>query len=61
MSGDPIGRTIFCPPPDDWPHLGAALPDGLPGIEELLLGPGGHTTYWRTAELYVRLARMIEG
>ncbi len=67
-AGDPIGRTLFAPPPSPWPARpgsvatpdGLALPDGSPRLEEISIGAGGHSTYWTSPTLYARLAALIE-
>ena len=62
MSGDPIGRTVFDDPPPVWPGRAETktFERGTPAIEELLLGPGGHSAYWPQPKLYERLRRLID-
>ncbi len=59
---DPIGRTVFVPPPKHWSV--EAPPrrwtDGTPKLTELLLGTGGHGSYWTASKLYKELGRLIE-
>jgi hypothetical protein len=58
---DPIGRTVFLPPPEPWePGDGPKLPDGTPHLSELLLGTGGHGSYWTAEPLYKKLAALID-
>ena len=59
---DPIGRTVFRPPPEPWSAEGDRLtfPDGSPKLLERLLGTGGHSSYWTAPELYHELRRLIE-
>jgi len=58
---DPIGRTVFVPPPDPWePGVGPALPGGAPQLTELLLGTGGHGSYWTARPVYEKLAELID-
>jgi hypothetical protein len=61
-AGDPVGRTVFRAPPEPWTSEGSrlALPDGSPKLLELLLGEGGHSSYWTAPELYKELGRLIE-
>jgi hypothetical protein len=58
---DPIGRTVFMPPPKPWtPGPGPPLPDGTPRLSELLLGTGGHGSYWNAQPLYEKLAALVD-
>jgi hypothetical protein len=61
-AGDPVGRTVFQPPPEPWSSEGPrlTLPEGSPRLLELLLGEGGHSSYWMAPDLYAELARLIE-
>jgi hypothetical protein len=61
-AGDPIGRTVFRAPPEPWSSEGSrlTLPKGSPKLRELLLGEGGHSSYWTAPELYKELERLIE-
>jgi hypothetical protein len=61
-AGDPVGRTVFRAPPEPWSSEGSrlTLPEGSPKLLELLLGEGGHTSYWTAPDLYKELARLIE-
>jgi hypothetical protein len=36
------------------------MPEGSPKLLELLLGEGGHTSYWTAPNLYKELGRLIE-
>src|SRR5262249_23147722 len=57
---DPIGRTVFAPPPKVWqPGLAAPPPAGLPALPEHLLAEGGHTSYWTAPDLFAVVARLI--
>jgi hypothetical protein len=58
---DPIGRTVFVPPPDPWVEgTTVELPEGTPRVSELLLGTGGHAAYWSAEPLYRRLAALVD-
>jgi hypothetical protein len=61
-AGDPVGRTVFRAPPEPWSSEGSRLtmPEGSPRLMELLLGEGGHTSYWTAPDLYKELGRLIE-
>jgi hypothetical protein len=61
-AGDPVGRTVFRDPPEPWSSEGSrlALPEGSPKLLELLLGEGGHSSYWTAPDLYTELGRLIE-
>jgi hypothetical protein len=61
-AGDPVGRTVFRAPPEPWSSEGSrlTLPAGSPTILELLLGDGGHSSYWTAPDLYKELRRLIE-
>jgi hypothetical protein len=59
-AGDPIGRTVFQAPPEPWATPTAPLPAGSPELAELLLGRGGHSSYWAAPDLYKELERLIE-
>jgi hypothetical protein len=59
-AGDPIGRTVFQDPPEPWQAPLQQLPAGSPTIKEVLLGRGGHSSYWTAEPLYKELARLIE-
>jgi hypothetical protein len=59
---DPVGRTVFQDPPEPWYWEGPRLrfPPGSPVLTELLLGVGGHGSYWTAPGLYEELERLIE-
>jgi hypothetical protein len=58
---DPIGRTVFMPPPNPWyPGPGLELPAGTPQLSELLLGTGGHGSYWNAPPLYEKLTALVD-
>lgn len=61
-AGDAIGRTVFRAPPEPWNSEGSRLqlPDGSPTLQELLLGAGGHSSYWTAPTLYEELKRLID-
>ena len=61
-AGDPIGRTVFRDPPRPWGSEGERLaePAGSPALTDLLLGEGGHSSYWAMPALYSELRRLIE-
>jgi hypothetical protein len=61
-AGDPVGRTVFRAPPEPWSSEGSrlTLPEGSPKLLELLLGEGGHSSYWTAPDLYTELGRLIE-
>lgn len=61
-AGDPVGRTVFQIQPEPWSSKGSRLetPDGPPALVELLLGVGGHNSYWSEPDLYTELERLIE-
>ena len=61
-AGDPVGRTVFRAPPEPWTSEGPRLtfPEGSPKLAELLLGEGGHSSYWTAPDLYKELGRLIE-
>jgi hypothetical protein len=61
-AGDPVGRTVFRAPPEPWSSEGSRLTrrEGSPKLVELLLGEGGHSSYWTAPELYEELDRLIE-
>jgi hypothetical protein len=61
-AGDPVGRTVFRAPPEPWSSEGPqlTLPEGSPKLVELLLGAGGHSSYWTAPALYKQLKRLIE-
>jgi len=59
-AGDPIGRTVFEPPPEPWVSPAPPLRPGPPELKELLLGAGGHSSYWTAPPLYLELERLID-
>jgi hypothetical protein len=59
-AGDPIGRTVFERPPEPWESPAPSLPAGSPELKELLLGAGGHSSYWTAPPLYDELERLID-
>jgi len=59
-AGDPIGRTVFGAPPEPWNSPTPPLPAGSPKLVELLLGAGGHSSYWTAPDLYKELERLID-
>ena len=59
-AGDPVGRTVFGAVPVPWDE--DKPPEVLPGkprLEDVLLGTGGHSSYWTESKLYARLAELI--
>lgn len=60
-AGDPVGRTVFADVPARWDENNPpqAHP-GEPRLEDVLLGKGGHSSYWTIPTLYARLAELIE-
>jgi hypothetical protein len=59
-AGDPIGRTVFEAPPEPWTSPAPPLLAGSPKLKELLLGAGGHSSYWTAPGLYKELKRLID-
>jgi hypothetical protein len=60
-AGDPVGRTVFDPVPDPWDeNTPPKVLPGKPRLEDVLLGKGGHSSYWTVPKLYERLAALIE-
>ncbi len=57
---DPVGRTVFGAPPEPWKSPAPPLPAGSPTLLELLLGAGGHSSYWTAPDLYKELERLID-
>jgi hypothetical protein len=58
---DPIGRTVFMPPPEPWIcGPGPQLPKGTPRLSEILLGTGGHGSYWNAPPLFEKLAALVD-
>ena len=59
--GDPIGRTVFDPPPGPWVVATAAHPTTDPSftLTEQTLPRGGHRVYWSHPSLYRTIGRML--
>jgi hypothetical protein len=61
--GDPIGRTVFDPPPEPWVAAATAHPTADPSLTlvEQTLERGGHGVYWSHRALYRAIGRMLAG
>jgi hypothetical protein len=61
--GDPIGRTVFDPPPAPWVATTATHPTTDPSLTltEQTLEHGGHSVYWSHRALYRTIGRMLAG
>lgn len=59
--GDPIGRTVFDPPPAPWVATTATHPTTDPSLTltEQTLDHGGHSVYWSHPSLYRVIGRML--